>query len=93
MTAGQIRVTNSSRDNLLAHQVTATFSLHLVLDVHASNTGADILVDCASNHGSSTKADAKVLAEMTAYIKCSYPVSASAMTGVLGFRLQTICAL
>ena len=43
------------RNNLLSHQVTATLSLDLVLNVHTSYASTSVLVDGASDHSSPTE--------------------------------------
>ena len=47
-------------DNLLAHEVTATLGLDLVLNVAGSETSADVLGDRAGNHGWATETIAVV---------------------------------
>lgn len=44
------------RNNLLAHQVSTTLGLDLVLDVHGCNASTDVLVHRTSNHCSATEA-------------------------------------
>lgn len=44
-----------TRHDLFAHEVTAAFSLDLVLNVHASNSSGDVLADSASDVGRATE--------------------------------------
>ena len=59
--AGNDRCTDAGHellagDNLLAHEVTATLGLDLVLNVAGSETSANVLGDRPGNHGRATEA-------------------------------------
>lgn len=81
------------RDNLLAHEMTASLGLHLILNVHSSNTSPVVLLYGAGNVDGTTEAGENIKGLLRVRRKPAYPVSASAITGIVGSRLQIIWAL
>lgn len=50
-----------ARHDLFAHEVAAALSLDLILNVHTSNAGGDVLADGASDIGRATESKILVL--------------------------------
>ena len=73
--------------------MTASFSLDLVFNVQGSNSCSDVCLRSAGDVRRSSEAEYKCgkIVEARVSIVCSYPVPASAMTGMEGFKLDTIC--
>ena len=73
--------------------MTASFSLDLVFNVQGSNSCSDVCFYSTSDIRRSSEAEYECgkIVEARVSIVCSYLVSASAMTGTEGFKLDTIC--
>jgi len=72
--------------------VTASLDLNLIFDVEASDTGSDVLSHSASDVSRPTEAENFLINDVhvLGLRNGTHPVSASAITGTEGSRLQTI---